>query len=234
MISFRWLGLVAAMVGSCRLVDAPAHAQQVQLDADQAKPVTDAGKADKSDIAKESQNPIGNLTILPFENYTNFGFGPHGGTQDVLEFEPVVPFHINADWNVIARAIIPAVWNPSLHPAPSVPQGVGPTTFEAFLSPRNPTNGWLWGVGPVVQIPTITSPTLGSNVWGLGPTAVIVKTVGPIVAGALANNVWSLGGASGPNGTSYATFLAQPFFNYNFHGGWLRRHLAGHHRQRVR
>ncbi len=62
---------------------------------------------------------------------------------------------------------------------------------------------------------------MGSNVWGLGPTFVVVKTEGPIVAGALFNNVWSLGGTSGPNGTKYAASLTQPFVNYNFGGGWF-------------
>src|SRR5208337_4290159 len=114
-------------------------------------------------------SPIGNLTILPFVNDTNFDFGPHKGTQDVLEFEPVVPFHLNSDWNLITRAIIPVVWNPSLLPAPSVPQAIGPTNFSAFFSPSHSVNGYTWGVGPTVQIPTVTDPSVGSNVWGLGP-----------------------------------------------------------------
>ncbi len=101
-----------------------------------------------------------------------------------------------------------------------MPFGTGPTTFSAFLSPANPTNGWLWGLGPVVQVPTISSATLGSSVWGGGPTAVLVCLNGPWVAGALANNVWSFGGTHGPGGNSYNTFLIQPFANYNFGEGW--------------
>jgi hypothetical protein len=113
------------------------------------------------------------------------------------------------------------IWNPSLLPTQTVPQGIGPTSFSAFLSPSKPTDGWLWGVGPVVQIPTISSPTLGSNVWGAGPAFVLVKMAGPIVAGALINNVFSLGGTGGPTGTRYATFTFNPFLNYNFKGGWF-------------
>ena len=44
---------------------------------------------------------VGNLTILPFENYTNFQVGPSKGTQNILEFEPVAPIHLNQDWNLI-------------------------------------------------------------------------------------------------------------------------------------
>src|SRR5208282_5445712 len=120
----------------------------------------------------------------------------------------------------ITRTILPLVWTPDLSPVPSVPFGTAPTTFSAFLSPHSPTSGWLWGVGPVVQIPTISSADLGSNVWGGGPTAVLVYMNGPWVVGALANNVWSFGGTHGPFGTSYNNFLTQPFVNYNFGEGW--------------
>lgn len=173
-----------------------------------------------TDLAKKLQNPIGDLYSFPFQSNTNFGYGPHGGAQDVLNIQPVIPIHLNSDWNIITRTILPIVWTPDLSPAKVVPQGTAPTTFSAFLSPSNFSHGWLWGVGPVIQIPTISSATLGSSVWGAGPSVVLVYMNGPIVAGGLANNVWSFGGTHGPGGNSYNTFLTQPFFNYNFGGGW--------------
>ena len=210
---------------------APAHAQEAAPDPSaDAKPADEARRVDhdtvktagEDDIAKESENPIGNLTILPFENYTNFDVGPNKGTQNILEFEPVVPIHLNADWNLINRAIIPVVWNPDLSPFPSVPQAIAPVDYSAFFSPSHPVNGWTVGAGPIVEIPTATSPTVGSSVWGLGPTAVVVHTSEHIVAGVLANQVWSLGGVeSGPGGRRYAQFLVEPFFNYNFGHGWF-------------
>lgn len=217
---------LAALAAVSLFTCPPAHAQQTAPDSDQptgARVDHDTvPKANESDIAKESENPIGNLTILPFENYTNFGVGPNKGTQNVLEFEPVVPIHLNADWNLINRAVIPVVWNPDLSPFPSVPQAIAPIDYSAFLSPRQPINGWTIGAGPIVQLPTATSPTVGSSVWGVGPTAVVVHTTEHIVAGALVNNVWSLGGVnSGPGGKRYSTFLLEPFFNYNFGKGWF-------------
>ena len=102
-----------------------------------------------------------------------------------------------------------------------MPFGLGPTSFTAFLSPSTPTNGWLWGAGPIAQLPTATDSSLGSNVWGLGPAVVVVKMEGPIVAGVLVNDVFSLGGTSGPGGTRYSVLTINPFFNYNFAGGWF-------------
>jgi hypothetical protein len=72
-----------------------------------------------------------------------------------------------------------------------------------------------------VQIPTATSPTLGSSVWGLGPTAVVVKTTEHVVAGVLVNNVFSLGGHAASDANRYKQFLVEPFFNYNFGHGWF-------------
>lgn len=186
---------------------------------------------DATALAKKLQNPIGDLYNFPFQNNTNFNAGPHKGTQDILNVQPVIPIHINNDWNVITRTILPLVWQPSFQPAQTVPFGTGPTTFSAFLSPSKPVNGWLWGIGPVLQIPTISNESLGSNVWGGGPTGVLVYMKGPWVAGVLANNVWSFGGTSGLGGTRYNMFLTQPFANYNFGEGWYSRHSSDYHRE---
>ena len=194
---------------------APATPPAVRL-----PPPEDATGEDDTALAKKLQNPIGDLYSFPFQNNANFNAGPHKGTQDILNIQPVIPIHITADWTVITRTILPLIWQPSYQPAHTAPFGTGPTSFSAFLAPANPSNGWLWGVGPVIQAPTISDKTLGSNVWGAGPTAVLVYMKGPWVAGALTNGIFSFGGTSGRGGTEYTSFLVQPFANYNFGGGW--------------
>ncbi len=209
----------AAAASAILLAAGPAPAQ----DQTAAPPAAGDAEGDATAIAKKLQNPIGDLISVPFQSNTNFGFGPHGGTQEILNIQPVIPFHVGDNWNIITRTILPLVWMPSLQPAQSVPFGTAPITFSAFLSPRNPTNGWLWGVGPVVQVPLASDPVLGSSVWGLGPTGVLVYMHGPWVAGVLVNNVWSLGGEParvGRPSTQYNNFLAQPFVNYNLKAGW--------------
>ena len=175
---------------------------------------------DTSALAEKFQNPIADLISFPFQNNTNFNVGPNKGTQDILNIQPVIPIHLNQDWNVITRTILPLVWNPSYAPASVSPAGIEPTVFSAFFSPRN-AGAITWGVGPAVQIPTATSATLGSNVWGLGPAAVVVWHKHPWVTGALVNNVFSLGGTTGHGGTQYSQLTIQPFANYNFGHGWF-------------
>jgi hypothetical protein len=206
-----------AIVLVCTLVCAP-HSRALGQG-------TAASQPSATDLAKKIQNPIGDLHSIPFQANTNFNTGPNKGTQVTLNIQPVIPLHLNDEWNVITRTILPLVWSPSMQPAQSVPFGTGPITFSAFLSPKQAHDGWVWGIGPVFQLPTASSRTLGSPVWGAGPTAVVVKLAGPWVAGALINNVWSMGGQDGPTGkavggTRYNMMTLQPFLNYNFSEGW--------------
>jgi len=98
------------------------------------------GSDSETALPKKLQNAIGDLITFPFLSDTNFNYGPHQGTQELLNIQSVVPFHVTSDWNVITRTILPLIWQPSLKPAQTVPFGTGPITFSAFLSPRNATN----------------------------------------------------------------------------------------------
>jgi len=170
------------------------------------------------ELAKLAQNPVGNLISLPFQNNTNLNFGPEKKTQNILNIQPVIPISVSENWNVITRTILPVIWNPSLGPSDPSTTGTGDTTFTAFLSPAKPGK-WIWGAGPVVQIPTNSNAELGNKNWGLGPSAVVLHLdhASPWVYGVLVNNVWSL--SSHERGGSYNNGLIQPFVNYNFKGG---------------
>src|SRR5271165_176770 len=154
--------LSALSVGALAQAPSPGSAPPARLQ------TPDGVDDDATALAKKLQNPIGDLYSFPFQNNTNFNYGPNKGTQDILNVQPVIPIHITEDWNIITRTILPLIWQPSLQPAQTVPFGTGPTSFSAFLSPSKPVNGWLWGLGPIVQVPTISNSTLGSSVWGGG------------------------------------------------------------------
>jgi len=172
-----------------------------------------------TDLAKLAQNPVGNLVSVPFQNNTNFNVGPQGGTQNILNIQPVIPFSVAPDWNVITRTILPVVSQPAFAANQSRVNGLGDIQFSAFLSPAVPKGGLIWGVGAIAQLPTNTDNRLGNDRWGLGPTAVALHLSkgDPWVYGALVNNVWSVTDSS--SSPSYNNFLLQPFLNYNFSGG---------------
>ena len=172
----------------------------------------------EEELAKISQNPIGNLISLPFQENLYFHTGPLGGTQSVLNIQPVIPISVNDDWNVLTRTILPVISQPEFVPGQGRTNGIGDVQLSAFLSPANPGE-LIWGVGTIAQLPTHSDPVLGNNNAGLGPTFVLLHLSkgDPWVFGALVNNVWSLGTSSGT--PAYNNGLIQPFVNYNFHSG---------------
>ncbi len=44
---------------------------------------------EESDLAKKTQNPVGDLISIPFQNNFNFGVGPDDDMQYVLNIQPV-------------------------------------------------------------------------------------------------------------------------------------------------
>lgn len=173
---------------------------------------------DEEQLAKLAQNPVGNLISVPFQNNTNLNVGPEKGTQNILNVQPVVPFSLDSDWNIITRTILPFIWNPALGPGIGSTSGMGDTVITAFLSPARPGTV-LWGIGPVVQVPTHSNAALGNDNWGAGPSAVVLHLApgDPWVYGVLVNNVWSV--TSDKAGGSYSNGIIQPFLNYNIEPG---------------
>jgi opacity protein-like surface antigen len=172
--------------------------------------------SDDEDLQKKSQNPIADLVSVPFQSNTNFNTGPFNRTQEVLNIQPVVPMHLNDDWNVISRTIIPLVSQPSPF-FDSSTNGIGDITQSLFVSPVHP-GPLIWGVGPVFTVPSANDPILGTGKFLFGPTAVLVVTPPHWVIGVLLNNQWSVGG--NPLRPPVNAFLAQPFANYNMAHGW--------------
>ncbi|MBT8069982.1 MAG: neuromedin U [Xanthomonadales bacterium] len=172
-----------------------------------------AAAQDNEALAKAAQNPIASMISVPFQNNTNFNFGPEEGTQNILNIQPVLPIELNDQWNVITRTIIPVISQPALMPGQGRRNGLGDLQVSAFLSPSAPpANGWIWGVGAIAQLDTASSDRLGAGAWGLGPTAVTLKTFGPWLVGGLINNVWSVS----TDRDDVNQMLVQPFINYNF------------------
>ena len=169
---------------------------------------------DAASLAKAAQNPIADMISVPFQNNINFDTGPLGGTQNILNIQPVYPIELNAEWNLITRTIVPLIWQPAFAEGQDREFGLGDIQFSGFLSPRKPVGGWVWGVGAIAQLDTATQERLGQGVWGLGPTAVALNIGKEWIVGALINNVWSVSREEGRPAVNQ--MLLQPIINYNF------------------
>lgn len=169
---------------------------------------------DEADLAKQLANPVASLISVPIQaNYDDdFGLDDEGSMLRI-NVQPVLPFSLNDDWNLISRTILPIVDQSNIPVAGVSEFGLGDTVQSFFFSPKAPTSGgWIWGAGPVLMLPTATHDTLGAEKWGIGPTAVALRQIGPWTIGALGNHIESFAGDSDRADIS-ATFL-QPFVSY--------------------
>jgi hypothetical protein len=171
-------------------------------------------------LQKATQNPVASLISVPIQNNSNFGVTPGYRTQDVLNIQPVIPIGISKDWNLLVRWIMPIIWQPVPN-APGTPEtgeyGLGDMQPTFFLSPKHPGK-LIWGVGPILQLPTATNTFLGQGKLGLGPSIVLLTQPGHWTIGVLANNVWSVAGSGSRPAVNQ--FLMQYFINYNMKKGW--------------
>lgn len=171
------------------------------------------------DLAKKLSNPIASLISVPFQGNYDSGYGPNDGEKYYVNVQPVIPFTLNENWNLISRTILPIAWQDNIA-GPSGDQfGLGDTVQSFFFSPRQAASGGIiWGAGPVFLLPTATDDLLGGEKWGAGPTAVVLKQDGPWTVGALTNHIWSFAGDEDRNDVN-STFL-QPFISYTTKDAW--------------
>ena len=107
------------------------------------------------DLAKSVHNPFEDFVKVPIEADTNFGVGPRRNVGVSLNVEPLFPFHLNSEWDLIARPNVTLTYLPSQHAQfwledlqtsfyltpSSASNGSGASDqFSSF--PRRPVSSW--------------------------------------------------------------------------------------------
>jgi hypothetical protein len=175
-----------------------------------AQPAPAPAAEESTDLAKKLANPVSDLVSVPLQFNWEQNVGPNEQTRFILNFQPVMPFALNPDWNLITRVIVPLVSQPPLFDGGAPAFGVSDLFTSFFFSPSG--GGLTWGVGPALSLPSTTIPTLGTEKWSAGPTVVVLKQTGPWTYGALFNQVWSFSG--NPDRADVSQMFLQPFLAY--------------------
>lgn len=200
MTSLEYLSVAIFLVVSC-------------VDSAQGQGRGEAKTGDAEELAKQLSNPIASLVSIPLQFNWEQGVGTNDDLRTVINFQPVVPFSLNEDWNLIGRVILPYLSQPALVPGATTSSGTGDMLLSMFFSPAKP-RGAIWGIGPVMALPTTTDPFLSSGKWSAGPTAVVLKQSGQWTYGALVNHLWSFADTGDIKRTDVNQTFLQPFLAY--------------------
>lgn len=148
-----------------------ANAEQEQLSVAQA--------------AKKSANPVSDVWMLITQNDLTY-LEKDGGheMQNRFSFQPVMPVPImDGEWNLVNRLVVSHYVSPGDRDSSvKTPQelffddhttGMGDSVFLSMAAP-NRDDGWIWGVGPTVIMPT-GSDGFTQDKWQLGPAAMVAR-----------------------------------------------------------
>jgi hypothetical protein len=212
------LSAALAMAGAFTPVTVRAQQQSSAPDPAAANGATSspAPETDNAELAKKLSNPISDLVSLPFQFNWENGIGPLDETRYILNIQPVMPFSLNQDTNLIVRVIAPIVSQPPAVTGGVPVSGVSDVLASFFLSPVK--GAITWGIGPAISVPSTSLPALGTEKWSAGPTGVVLKQQDEFTYGVLINQLWSFAGNT--NRPNVNQMFIQPFLAYTTKDAW--------------
>jgi len=211
------------LIKRCGILCLASAAVQTATAAPNQPEAADSDQA--AELAKKLANPVASLISVPIQSNWDFGFGSTHATRYTANIQPVIPFTLDENWNLITRTIVPVISAESPVRGGADQSGLGDIVQSFWLSPKAPTGGgWIWGAGAALLYPTGTDG-LSAHSWGAGPTALALRQQNGWTYGVLANHLWTYarngghasseaGDASdGSDAEVNATFI-QPFVSY--------------------
>ncbi len=164
-------------------------------------------------LALSVHNPFEDFVKVPIQSTTGFQLSRSHKVGDAWNIQPLLPFSLSADWDLMARPSLTVTYAPTPHEQ----SGLEDLQTSFFLTPHQASR-WIWGLGPIFQFPTASSSELGTGRWSAGPTAALLYSEGPWFNGILAYQLMSFAG-NRDRGSVNFTYI-EPEISYNFESGW--------------
>lgn len=208
------------MAGGAMAQTAPVSAQSKTAAVNKVVGAPVQKEMSNEEVSRALANPVAPIINMPLQ--LNWDYGGGGSKDDAqhyyLQIQPVIPFRVNADWNVISRTIM-LVENKHNFEGFDSRTGLGDLSQTVWVSPaKENVGGLLLGFGATVGIPTATEQELGSEKWEAGPSVILATETKNWTFGVLANHQWSFAGEGGRESVSKS--FVQPFVARHLPDAW--------------
>lgn len=198
-----------------------------------------ADESQGADLAQESSNPVGSLTMFNIKTslaLVDSREGPYSDRTDtslIINVQPVIPITLSEDWRLLMRPVIPLISQPYRTFATAGSRrhktlvdtgtdytfGLGDIVFAAMFSPvSKEAEGFIGGLGPTFMFPTATDKILGRGKWSIGSAGFLGYSGKGWIAGIFPQHWWSVGGDPDRNDVSLTQ--AQYFAMLGLGNGW--------------
>ncbi|MNQ18509.1 hypothetical protein D3C85_315490 [compost metagenome] len=167
------------------------------------------------ELADKMANPVASLISVPLQNNLTYGIGAYNGSKYQINIQPVVPFKLSENLNLITRYILPVVDQQDVTGENTHEFGLSDATVTAFFAPK--TKGIILGLGPAFLVPTATEKFLGTEKFGIGPSVLVMHQGKGLSIGFLANQIWSVAGNA--DRADFNQFYTQLFLTHSYKSG---------------
>ena len=154
------------------------------------------GTAAAQSDSVESLRKAPGFFALPLEFDQDYGAA--NGNALILRIMPLYSFPLSENWKLVNLSILTfadAPGTPVFPGEPGAPKvtGVSDLLHASFFTPNNDSQV-IWGIGPILSLPTATDPALGSEKWTAGPAVRFAYRSGSWNVGVIAGQRWSFAG----------------------------------------
>lgn len=171
--------------------------------------------ASAQELADKLANPVASLISVPLQNNLNYGIGAFNGSKYTINIQPVIPFKLTENLNLITRYILPVVDQRDITGENTHEFGLSDATVTAFFAPK--TKGIILGFGPAFLVPTATEKVLGTEKFGVGPSVLVMHQGKGLSVGFIANQIWSVAGNE--DRADFNSFYTQIFLSHSYKSG---------------
>lgn len=167
------------------------------------------------ELADKLANPVASLISVPLQNNFNYGIGAFNGSKYTINIQPVIPFKLTENLNLITRYIFPVVDQRDITGENTHQFGLSDATVTAFFAPKS--KGLIFGFGPAFLVPTATDKLLGTEKFGIGPSILVMHQGKGLSVGFIANQIWSVAGNE--ERADFNSFYTQIFLSHSYKSG---------------